>query len=206
MTQARAWLQGDQDFRTVVWTDEKRFCADGPDSWCSWWPADKKLVRNRRQQGGFSVQVWGALVPGPYLFLLRLENRMNSEQYINFFETFALPHLRDCTNNDFILQQDQCPTHISAYSRAKFAELGVELLPWPSRSPDLNIIENIWSMLSNIVYDGRQFEKESELWAAIDAATTDLNCNHRETMQGLFDSIPRRFLECVELKGAKTNY
>jgi len=51
----------------------------------------------------------------------------------------------------------------------------LELLPWPSRSPDLNIIENCWSMLSEIIYDGRQFDNVKDLWQAIDNAVTHVN-------------------------------
>lgn len=169
-------------------------------------PKEVDLTRNQRQQGGPSVQVWGTLLPGPYLFLLRINQRMDSTQFMNFFELDILPHLTTCTDGQFILQQDQAPAHVSAYSRRKFADLGVELLPWPSRSPDLNIIENVWSMLARIVYDNRQYANSDDLWSAIDAAATEININQREALESLFKSIPKRLLACVELKGALTKY
>lgn len=33
----------------------------------------------------------------------------------------------------------------------------VKVIGWPARSPDLNIVEDIWKMLSEMVYDEPQF-------------------------------------------------
>ena len=67
---------------------------------------------------------------------------------MEFMESDVLPTIRGIIDEQFILQQDRAPTHTSAYSKSRFAALKVELLDWPSRSPDLNIIENCWSMMS----------------------------------------------------------
>lgn len=67
---SRASLIDPNKFSNVIWTDEKRFNSDGPDSWSTWMPNDKPLVRNRRQQGGQAIQVWGMLIPGPLLVVI----------------------------------------------------------------------------------------------------------------------------------------
>ena len=49
-----------------------------------------------------------------------------------------------------------------------FKEQNIKILEWPSLSPDLNIIENMWGELSRRVYGhGKQYSSKSELKAAI---------------------------------------
>lgn len=206
LEKARAWLGESMDWRRVVWSDEKRFNSDGPDSWQSWQPQSRPVTRNRRQQGGPSLQVWGALIPGPILVVFELPERGDSKDFMEFIEFQVLPTLKELAGDDFILQQDRAPTHTSAYSKQRFRELAVELLDWPSRSPDLNIIENCWSLLSQRVYDGKQFGSKAELWDAIDSAVTDINVNCRGQLEALFESIPKRMLEVIDRKGALTHY
>lgn len=203
---ARAALTNMDQFKRVVWTDEKRFNSDGPDHWYSWMPRNARTVRNKRQQGGPSLQVYGMLIPGPLLVVFELPPRGDSQAFMEFMEEQVLPAIRALYGDDFVLQQDRNPTHTSVYSRAKFADLEVELLDWPSRSPDLNLIENCWSMISNIVYDGRQYENKCDLWTGIDAAVSHINAHMQGALNNIFASLGRRFLECVDLKGGLTHY
>lgn len=203
---ARTGLTAGSDRSRTIFTDEKRFNADGPDNWCSWMRNDTTRVRNRRQQGGLSLQVWGMIMPGPLLVVMELPPRGKSAEFMEFIEGSVLPTIRATFGDDFIFQQDRAPTHNSAFSQGRFRELGVQLLDWPSRSPDLNIIENCWSMIAHEVYDGQQFSSVADLWDAIDRAVSHINAYKRDALQNLFDSIPRRLLECIELRGDLTHY
>lgn len=106
------------------------------------------IVRNRHQQGGPSLQLWGMILPGAMLIVFELPQRGTSAEFMDLIESQVLPSIHDLFGTDFILQQDRAPTHTSAFSKQRFAELGVEPLDWPSRSPDLSIIENCWSLIS----------------------------------------------------------
>ena len=49
-----------------------------------------------------------------------------------------------------------------------FQQQGINVLLWPSRSPDLNPIENVWGILVRDVYaDNRQYQTVEELKTAI---------------------------------------
>jgi len=180
--------------------------SDGPDLWRSWTPENQPLVRNKKQQGGPSIQIWGMLLPGPIVSVFELTPRGDSKDYIEFIETQALPVVRSVFDDNFLLQQDNAPTHSSESARNRFRELGVRVLDWPARSPDLNLIENVWSILSSIVYDGRQFSSKEELWNAIDSAVSKINTDHRESLIRICHPIERRVIQVIERGGGKTDY
>ena len=39
----------------------------------------------------------------------------------------------------------------------------IKILHRPAKSPDLNIVEDIWKLLSNDIYDGPQFQNTKDL-------------------------------------------
>ena len=63
------------------------------------------------------------------------------------------------------LQQDNSPAHNSILSKTWFSENGLEILEnWPPNSPDINIIEIVWSLLKKRGFQ-RHPENIEELWA-----------------------------------------
>lgn len=203
---ARKWIQDSHPWNKTAFSDEKRFNLDGPDSWSSWMHEDRPIVRNRRQQGGGNVQVWGILMPGPFLFVFTLEQTSKSADYIAFLDEFVKPLLDNLMDEDYIFQQDNASIHVSAQTLAWMAEVGIKTMAWPARSPDLNIIENVWSLISSIVYDGPQFTSKADLWTAIQRAVEVINTEKRDALVALYESIPKRLLDVIDKKGAKIDY
>ena len=59
----------------------------------------------------------------------------------------------------------------------------IQNIEWPDRSPDLKIIENVWSMLSDIVYDGSQPRNLKELEQQIIDGVSTINNENSEKIK-----------------------
>lgn len=206
LDKATEWIADAQQWSKVVFSDEKRFNMDGPDSWSSWVREGQQIVRNKRQQGGVNVQVWGMLTPNHYLMVFKLDQRSKSKDYIKFLSSTVKPILDASFDEDYILQQDNASIHVSSDSLGWMDRVGLTTMGWPSKSPDMNIIENCWHMIAARVYDCHQHSNKDELWAAIQAAVEEINENDRDKLIALTDSIPRRLLEVIKKKGGMSKY
>lgn len=85
---------------------------------------------------------------------------------------------------------------MSVRSKEFFTEQGIEVLDWPSKSPDLNPIENLRSILSRVVYaNGKQYDSVPELQSALQRAWSRLSL---DLMATLVRSMSRRCVEVLE--------
>lgn len=77
-------------------------------------------------------------------------------------------------------------------------------MKWPSRSPDLNIIENCWGQLARAVYfENRQYETVEDLKMSIIAEWEKLPQNY---IKQLFKSLPKRLANVLNNNGGPTKY
>ena len=80
----------------------------------------------------------------------------------------------------------------------------VDILPYPERSTDLNIIENLWGILVRDVYKyNRQFRSKNELKEAIHNARNDISIS---TIRNLYYSMRKRCISVIERSGGKINF
>lgn len=74
--------------------------------------------------------------------------------------------------------------------------------PWPSNSPDLSPIENLWRWMKDRV-ESSCARNEAELREAIRKAWLDFPIENTIT---LMDSMPKRLAECLRLNGGRIRY
>ena len=203
---AKMWLTKQFDFKKVIFTDEKRFKFDGPDGWCTWLRRGEPVVLNKRQMGGGGVMVWGMIFANGNIWLGWLKGRQNSESYKQLLDEKALPRIRREMGNDFVLLQDNCSIHVSKLMKEWMAKVNMTTLEWPARSPDLNLIENVWEMLAQLVYDGPEITKEAQLWQRILGAKKQLIETRRDVIVHMFDHYEERLIKVIEKKGDITDY
>lgn len=203
---ARARLHWQTRWKKIVFSDEKRFCLDGPDGNRSYYHDVRKpeLICNRRHSGGGGVMIWGAIGWHGKSTIAFVDTTMNSEKYIEVLTNHLLPHGARIGGDHWIFMQDNAPVHTSQATKAFLNQQNVRLLSWPPRSPDMNPIENLWSQLSRIVYaDGKQFSTIPELREAILAGWAAIS---RENIHPLYVSMPSRLQEVVNKKGYIAHY
>ena len=99
------------------------------------------MRKNRRQQGGGSVMMWGVLLSSGDIFLEEVNERMTADVYINLLKNKSLPFIIECAGKGFIFQQDNCSIHVAKKSKKYFEEAKISLLEWLARSTDLNPFE-----------------------------------------------------------------
>ena len=83
-----------------------------------------------------------------------------------------------------------------------FVASKTNVLPWPSQSPDLNPIENLWVKLNDECKD-RKCKNEEELFQVLKEAWEKLDGNY---LKALVDSMPARIEAVIKSKGYPTKY
>ena len=97
-----------------------------------------------------------------------LNGQFNANRFIEMLDNACLmeEENRLCPKK-FIFQQDNATIHTAKSAMEYFEAMGIEILSWPARSPDLNPIENVWGWLSNEIYkEGNQFDTVIQLQRA----------------------------------------
>lgn len=197
--------KGAQFWTRVIFSDEKKWNLKGNDGYVSIWREktnEYTFETDLRRLPG--VMVWGAICANGAAYICRMKGKIKATTYQKMLEDEVFG--KDLTNlpEDFIFQQDNAPVHVARSSKAYFQRRQIPLLQWPPYSPDLNILENLWAIVSKKVYEnGKEYETADELWESV--------CRHFleipiETIQNLYQSIPERLISVIELGGKRTTY
>ncbi|CAD7082823.1 unnamed protein product [Hermetia illucens] len=104
----------------VIFSDEKKFNLDGPDGFDGYWRDLRKEPRylSRRNFGGGTVMVWGAICSKGTVRLAFISARMNSQEYQNVLQDNLLPFINSFEGNEVIFQQDNASVHQGAVATA----------------------------------------------------------------------------------------
>ena len=159
------WAKEKKDWTVAQWSkvlfsDESTFCISfgnqGPRVWRKTGEAQNPSCLKSSVKFPQSVMIWGAMSSagvGPLCFI---KSKVNAAFYHNILEHFMLPSSKKVYGDaDFIFQQDLTTVHTTKSTKTWFNDHGITVLDWPSNSPDLNPIENLWGIVERKMKDTR---------------------------------------------------
>jgi hypothetical protein len=90
-------------------------------------------------------------------------------------------------NNDAIFKDDNSPIHTARSVPSWFEEHGdaLQQLPWPEQSPELNIVEPLWS-----IFDSRVKSRIPAPFISHQLKEEERHNIPIETIQNLYETIP----------------
>ena len=209
-------------WRTWVWSDEKWFYMVCKQSGEWVWVAEDDLENEARyvpkDKHPTKVMVWAAMSyeGKSSIHIFDDSIKVNSAEYQKCIEEALLPSLSDPDYlfpggqpRSWIFMQDGAPVHTSKSTKfwlAQHLPAGCSIndgIKWPSASPDLNPIENLWIFFQNAVVerDPKSFQDFQD--TIIDVWWNGIT---QAYIQNLYHSMNRRCQAVINASGQMTKY
>ena len=197
-----------EQWRRVIWSDESPYTVRGSTKFRVWrlpnTRYDPKHTRGTVKHSG-KINVWGCVSAHGVGTLHLIEGIMDQQVY----RQILIHHLKSSKEKLFpakrakwIFQQDNDPKHTAKSVQAYLKNKEYVLLDWPSQSPDLNPIENLWAIIEHRLRH-RICKNETELFALLKAQWEKLE---PKLLTQLVDSMPERCAAVIESRENPTKY
>lgn len=148
--------------------------------------------------------IWAAFSAFGKSSLAFIDKRINSAGYQQILESHLLPYFRRFRSANLTFMHDNASVHASASTKKWLNDNKIPLLDWPSRSPDINPIENLWGQIVRDVYsDCRQFQSTAELKIAINETWNRVTAKQ---LMDLSNSMPKRINLLIKGAGKPIKY
>ncbi|KAG2456327.1 TCB1 transposase, partial [Polypterus senegalus] len=205
---AKRHLKDSQTMRNkILWSDETKIeLFDVNARHHVWWKPGTAYHQANTiptvKHGGGSIMLWGCFSAAGTVRLVRIKGTMTAAMYRDILDENLRQSALDLRlGRWFIFQQDNDPKHIAKMSKEWLQDNSVNVLEWPSQSPDLNPIEHLWRDLKMAVHQrfpSNLMELEwccKEEWAKL-----------AKEFVKLVESYSKRLEAVIAAKGALTKY
>lgn len=197
-----------EQWRMVLFTDESKFviCRHHPQH------VRRRIGQRYKEEnvvpqgnrGIGSVMIWAGFSHLGYTDVVTMEGNFNADDYNNLLLNHLIPRYDALVPRGGYLMQDNAPIHTAIRTRQFLEQHQVQVLPWPSMSPDMNPIENVWALLKSDL-SRQRVENADQLSAAIrDVWRTKMAS--QEFRDRLIDSMVARVRSLHIVRGSYTKY
>ncbi len=186
-----------------MWSDETKLELFGINSTRRVWRKKKDEYNPKNtiptlKHGGGNIMLSGRFSAKGTGRLHRIEGRMVGAMYREILTNNLLPSVRALkTGRGWVFQHDNYPKHTARATKEWLGKKHFKILEWPSQSPDLNPIENLWRELKLRVAQRqpqnlKDLEKTCmEEWAKIPCCSV---CKPGQELQETSDLCKQKFL------------
>ena len=197
-----------EQWSKVLWSDETKMELFGVNQkkyvWRESggeWDPDKTVPTVKHGRG--SVMLWGCFAAAGTGRLVKIDGIMNGEKYREILEENLLTSASDLKlRRNFKFQQDNDPKHTARATSEWFRNKKVKVLDWPSQSPDLNPIENLWHRLKVAVHK----RSPRNLTELVQFCQEEWKKIPPSACRKLVEGYPKRLTAVIDAKGAATKY
>ena len=126
---------------------------------------------------------------------------MNARKYTKILNEALLGTLSDhnIPIDGFTFQQDNDPKHTANVSRRWLESHNIRVLPWPARTPEMNIIEHVWELIDQRIRQRPHAARSlDELWEWIQQEWYSIPESY---IRSLYDSMIKRVADLKEAQG-----
>ncbi|KAG1126556.1 hypothetical protein G6F38_012010 [Rhizopus arrhizus] len=132
------------------------------------------------KHGGGNIMLWSAITYAGVGWMCKINGNMDKTLYKEILED-------ELELKEYLEQQSY------------------NILEWPAQPPDLNPIENMWSLLKRRLNDYETAPKGmNELYERVTKVWYDLM--KPEECQKVIETMPKRIKQCIKNKGRWTDY
>ncbi|GFY16012.1 transposable element Tcb2 transposase [Trichonephila clavipes] len=197
-------LISQQFWNEVIFSDESKFNIFGSDGRRMVWRKPNTSHHPKHtiptvKHGDGSVMVWGCMAAPGVGKLVFIDGVMHKMAYLNILQNNLKENADKLgLGSNFLFQQDNDPKHTAFVVKEWLLYHYRNQLNTPPQSPNLNVIENLWSHLERAVQKHQITSKEQlksvlqEEWLNIDP----------DTPRHLVELMPRRLEAVISTKGS----
>ena len=196
-----------EDCQKVAFSDESKFNLFGNDG--------KQYVRRSKSArmdpkdcvstvkfGGGNVKVGGIFSSSGVGPLVVVDGIMTAQVYKRILQDNVLQYASSNMGPDWVFQQDNDPKHTAEIVARWFESQNINVLQWPSQSPDLNPIEHLWGELKRRLRGQNVTNKA----ALLEILMSEWQNMPTILLQNLIASMPRRCAAVIAANGLTTKY